>query len=120
MYVYPAWKIFFKLKSIISDATNRFTFTSSRPEYIWYDTTITPNTNSLKIDCEGEDSFGSSSGFSKQIYFNGLSKSAGSSYTIPAASANSGAYQCAFAMANSGANVMWVQKTSEVLIASKL
>ena len=106
------------LNSGADESTYTFSFTNFSPEYIWYDTADgTSSVNTFEIDCAGSGT--SDVDFINIVYKDGASVDTSPPYNFSTnpTSASSGAYQCAFH--NNGDNVLWVQKTTEVIIACK-
>ena len=83
---------------------------------MWYYTSDgTSSTDPFKIDCQGSSS--TSANFIKHVYKDGIDVSTGAyDFTSAPASVMSGIYQCVFE--TNPLKLSWVQKTTNVLIAS--
>ena len=90
-------------------------FTATPPQYIWYDKTDGTKASSNTVSCEGGVPRGTVA-FTKYVY------KSGDRLLIPPltvdASTTSGVYQCAIYEAASKS--IWLQQTTEVVVAGKL
>ncbi|XP_063693954.1 hemicentin-1-like isoform X2 [Bolinopsis microptera] len=113
-----AEKVLFVVQTAEIDPLLQFTFSTSPPEYMWYDTSDNFKSDEpFEINCDGSVSSVTAT-FLKHVFKKGAQVSSTLPYTFESdiKSARSGVYQCG--LYNDPVKMTWYQKTTNVIIAS--